>query len=71
MKLEAMKRQGIRTDLTLSQNETKLKSDEVLSKQVGESRVQVQRFVRLTELIPELLDLVDKAHKESRVAEKD
>ena len=71
MKVEAMKRQGIRTDLTLSQNETKLKSDEVLSKQVGESRVQVQRCVRLTELIPELLDLVDKAHKESRVAEKD
>ena len=71
MKLDAMKNQGKRTDLTLSQNETKLKSDEVLSKQVGESRVQVQRFVRLTELIPELLDLVDKAHKESRVAEKD
>ena len=59
MKLEAMKRQGVRTDLTLSQNETKLRSDEVLSKQVGESRAQVQRFVRLTELIPELLDLVD------------
>ena len=59
MKLDAMKRQGIRTDLTLSQNETKLRSDEVLSKQVGESRAQVQRFVRLTELIPELLDLVD------------
>ena len=53
MKLEAMKRQGVRTDLTLSQNETKLRSDEVLSKQVGESRAQVQRFVRLTELIPE------------------
>ena len=59
MKLDAMKRQGIRTDLTLSQNETKLRSDEVLSKQVGESRAQVQRFVRLTELIPELLDLVE------------
>ena len=59
MKLEAMKRQGIRADLTLSQNETKLRSDEVLSKQVGESRAQVQRFVRLTEPIPELLDLVD------------
>ena len=59
MKLEAMKRQGYRTDLTLSQNETKLRSDEVLSKQVGESRAQVQRYIRLTELIPDLLDLVD------------
>lgn len=59
MKLEAMKRQGSRTDLTLSQNETKLRSDEVLSKQVGESRAQVQRYIRLTELIPDLLDLVD------------
>ena len=59
MKLEAMKRQGSRTDLTLSQNETKSRSDEVLSKQVGESRAQVQRYIRLTELIPELLDLVD------------
>lgn len=59
MKLEAMKRQGSRTDLTLSQNETKSRSDEVLSKQVGESRAQVQRYIRLTELIPELLDLLD------------
>ena len=59
MKLEAMKKQGNRTDLTLSQNETKLRSDEVLSKQVGESRAQVQRYIRLTELIPDLLDLVD------------
>lgn len=59
MKLEAMKRQGSRTDLTLSQNETKSRSDEVLSKQVGESRAQIQRYIRLTELIPELLDLVD------------
>ena len=60
MKLEAMKRQGSRTDLTLSQNETKLRSDEILSKQVGESRAQVQRFIRLTELVPDLLELVDK-----------
>ena len=60
MKLEAMKRQGSRTDLTLSQNETKLRSDEILSKQVGESRAQVQRFIRLTELSPDLLELVDK-----------
>ena len=68
MKLEAMKRQGVRTDLTLSQNETKLRSDEVLSKQVGESRAQVQRFVRLTEPIPELLDLVDNKKLQFTVA---
>ena len=68
MKLEPMKRQGARTDLTLSQNETKLRSDEVLSKQVGESRAQVQRFVRLTELIPELLDLVDNKKLQFTVA---
>lgn len=59
MKLSAMKRQGIRSDLTLSQNETKLRSDEELSKQVGESRAQIQRFIRLTELIPDLLEMVD------------
>lgn len=60
MKLEAMKRQGSRSDLTLSQNETRLRSDEELSKQVGESRAQIQRYIRLTELIPELLEMVDK-----------
>ena len=68
MKLEAMKRQGSRTDLTLSQNETKLRSDEVLSKQVGESRAQVQRYIRLTELIPELLNLVDNKKLKFTVA---
>ena len=59
MKLSAMKRQGIRSDLTLSQNETKLRSDEELSKPVGESRAQIQRFIRVTELIPDLLEMVD------------
>ncbi len=49
MKMEAMKRQGKRTDLTSYQNETKLRSDEILSRQVGESRAQVQRYIRLTE----------------------
>ena len=68
MKLEAMKRQGSRTDLTLSQNETKSRSDEVLSKQEGESRAQVQRYIRLTELIPELLDLVDSKKLKFTVA---
>ena len=59
MKLGAMKRQGTRSDLTLSQNETKLRSDSELSKQVGESRAQIQRYIRLTELIPDLLEMVD------------
>lgn len=59
MKLGAMKRQGTRSDLTLSQNETKLRSDSELSKQVGESRAQIQRYIRLTELIPDLLETVD------------
>ena len=45
-----------------------MRSDEVLSKQVGESRAQVQRFVRLTELIPELLDLVDNKKLQFTVA---
>lgn len=58
MKLEAMKRQGYRTDLTSSQVGTKLRADEILAQQAGSSRNQVQRFIRLTELIPELLDRV-------------
>ena len=61
MKLEAMKRQGSRTDLTCVQNEHKSgkKSRELLGEQVGMSSVQVTRYIRLTELIPELLNLVD------------
>ena len=77
MKLEAMSRQGKRTDLTMSQNGTKSDgdmNDELTSTQngwksetaamvgdsVGMSKNQVRRYIRLTELIPELLDLVDK-----------
>lgn len=60
MKLEAMKRQGFRTDLTSSQVGTKLRADELLAQQAGSSRNQVQRYIRLTELIPELLDMVDE-----------
>lgn len=60
MKLEAMKHQGERSDLTSSQVGTKLRTDEVLAQQTGTSRNQIQRFVRLTELIPELLDMVDE-----------
>lgn len=59
LKLEAMKRQGKRTDLTSSQFGTKLRSDEELAQQTGESRNQIQRYIRLTELIDPLLDMVD------------
>ena len=68
MKLDAMKNQGKRTDLTLSQNETKLRSDAQLSLQVGESRAQIQRYIRLTELQPKLLDMVDNKRLNFTVA---
>ena len=60
MKYEAMKRQGKRNDLTSSQLGKKLWADEQLAKEVGESRNQVHRFLRLAELIPPILDLVDR-----------
>ena len=61
MKLEAMKHQGERTDLTSRQvGEKFLTSIAVVAKQAGESQRQVQRYIRLTELIPPLLDLVDQ-----------
>ena len=61
MKLEAIKRQGSRTDLTLSQVGTKLKrADEIIAEEAGSNRNQVQRFIRLTELIPALLEMVDQ-----------
>jgi ParB family chromosome partitioning protein len=62
LKLEAMKHQGNRADLTSSQVGTKLESrraDQLLAEQAGESRNQVQRYIRLTELIPEMLAMVD------------
>lgn len=70
MKLEAMKRQGARTDLTSSQvgkkltssqavAETSVNANEALAKQVGESRMTIQRYIRLTNLIPKVLDMVD------------
>ena len=70
MKLDAMKRQGIRTDLTCVQNEHKSgkKSRELLGEQVGISSVQVTRYIRLTELIPKLLDLVDNKKLQFTVA---
>ena len=60
MKLEAIKNQGARSDLTSSQIGTKLRADEKVAQDLGESRNQVQRFIRLTNLIPELLDMVDE-----------
>jgi len=63
MKLEAMNRQGQRTDLTSSQFRNKLdgkKSSEVLAEQVGESKNQIFRYIRLTELIPPILEMVDE-----------
>ena len=61
MKLEAIKRQGARTDLTSSQLGTKLpRADEIIAEQVGSSRNQIQRYIRLTNLIPEILSMVDE-----------
>ena len=60
MKLDAIKNQGARSDLTSSQIGTKLRADEKVAQDLGESRNQVQRFIRLTNLIPELLDMVDE-----------
>ena len=60
MKLEAIKNQGARSDLTSGQVGPKLRSDEKVAQDAGESRKQVQRFIRLTNLIPELLELVDQ-----------
>lgn len=60
MKLEAMKRQGHRTDLTSSPVGTKLRADKQIALENGDSRNQVHRFIRLTHLIPELLDMVDE-----------
>lgn len=59
MKLDAMKKQGRRTDLTSCQNGTKLRADQELGAQVGESARSVQRYIRLTKLQPKLLDMVD------------
>ena len=71
MRLEAMKRQGQRTDLTSSPLATKLpqgRSDTELGEQVGESKDQVRRYIRLTNLVPELLELVDEGKIKMRPA---
>ena len=61
MKLDAMKRQGLRTDLTSSPVATKFDAATELGKEYGESRDQVFRYIRLTYLIPELLEMVDNS----------
>lgn len=68
MRLDAMKRQGKRTDLTLSPTGAKLRSDQQLADEVGESRNQIQRLIRLNYLVPEMLDLVDEGKVAMRPA---
>lgn len=60
MKLEAIKHQGQRTDLTSSQVGMKLQAMDIVGQEAGDSRNQVHCYIRLTELIPELLDMVDE-----------
>lgn len=60
MKLEAMKRQGFRTDLTSSQLGTKLRTDDIVAQGFGVGKTTVQHFIRLTELIPPILQMVDE-----------
>lgn len=60
MRLEAMNRQGQRTDLTFSPMDKKLHSGQELSNNIGESQAQIYRYIRLTELVPELLAMVDE-----------
>ena len=60
MRLEAMDRQGKRNDLTSTPLVSKLRSNEELADKVGESREQIRRFIRLTELVPEILQMVDE-----------
>ena len=60
MKLESLKNQGARSDLTSAQIGRKLEAADIVGQEAGESRNQVRRFIRLTNLIPELLDLVDE-----------
>ena len=60
MKLEAIKNQGARSDLTSAQVGRKLEAADIVGQEAGDSRNQVRRFIRLTNLIPELLDMVDE-----------
>lgn len=68
MRLDAMNRQGQRSDLSCAPVEHKLKSRDILAEQVGESKDQIRRYIRLTYLIPELLQLVDEGKMKMRPA---
>ena len=68
MRLDAMNRQGQRTDLTLTPLVSKSRTNEELGNQVGESREQIRRYVRLTNLVPELLEFVDEGRIKMRPA---
>ncbi len=68
LRFDAMKHPGKRTDLTLSPLETKLRSTEVLSLQTGDSRSQIDRYIRLSYLVPQLLNLVDEGKMGMRPA---
>ena len=68
MKLEAMNRQGQRTDLTSTPLVSKFRANEILAQQAGESRETIRRYIRLTELIPSILDMVDEGKVAMRPA---
>ena len=68
MRLEAMNRQGMRTDKTSTPSESKFRTNEQLAEEVGESREQIRRYIRLTNLIPDLLGLVDEGRIAMRPA---
>lgn len=68
MRLEAMNRQGQRTDLTSSPLGTKLRAADELAQECGDSRNQIHRYIRLTNLVPELLDYVDEGRIKMRPA---
>ena len=70
MKLDVLKKQGKRTDLTSAQVAPKLRSDELIAEEAGESRATIQRFIRLTNLIKPLLDMVDAGKIALTPAEK-
>ena len=68
MRLDAMNRQGKRTDLTSTPLESKFRTNEMLGNKVGESREQIRRYIRLTNLVPELLEFVDEGRIKMRPA---
>jgi ParB family chromosome partitioning protein len=68
MRMDAMNRQGQRTDLTLSPLGTKLRTDEQIAAETGDSRNQIHRYIRLTNLVPELLEYVDEGRIKMRPA---